>query len=322
MSCRPERERATVGVGAPHTGRHRHVLRGWRRTGSRKFAPDLFLIHVQPFERRFTQGQAGGGGGGGGMGAMSRTPSPSVSAKSCWPRGICSGRRMTRRAARAERLGDNARMLSEVQGTLADQARTLVERAKARGVDNADPEEQGADRESRTGRGGHGSRRRRISAMSISPRRFRRSRRRFSICCARKRCTPIWSCSSGARNRAVVAAIRRAAIWRRCSSSRWISTRTSTRRSRRVRRTHSPEQLAEAIRKLRELARRQEQLARQQANQQQTPRESDRVAAGAAASRDRTVTQAAGTAGSAECSVARVAGTGARSKLRPERWPK
>ncbi len=61
---------------------------------------DLFLIHVQPFERRFTQGQGGGGGGGGGMGATSRTPSPSVSVKSCSRRGTCSGRRTTRRVVK------------------------------------------------------------------------------------------------------------------------------------------------------------------------------------------------------------------------------
>ena len=61
---------------------------------------DLFLIHVQPFERRFTQGQAGGGGGGGGGEVTSRTRSRSVSAKSCWPRGICSAPGTTRKAAR------------------------------------------------------------------------------------------------------------------------------------------------------------------------------------------------------------------------------
>ena len=99
---------------------------------------DLFLIHVQPFERRFTQGQAGGAGGGGGgddqQNAISQRQREILLAT--W-----NLQRMHERADRGgnARVEEHARMLSEAQGTLADQAKTLIERAEARGVDDADP---------------------------------------------------------------------------------------------------------------------------------------------------------------------------------------
>jgi hypothetical protein len=98
---------------------------------------DLFLIHVQPFERRFTQGQAGGMQGGGGddqQNAISQRQREILLAT--WN----LKRQRDRDADREkERLEQNARMLSDAQGTLAEQAQTLIERAAARGVDNADP---------------------------------------------------------------------------------------------------------------------------------------------------------------------------------------
>jgi hypothetical protein len=100
---------------------------------------DLFLIHVQPFERRFTQGQAGGmqGGGGGGddqQNAISQRQREILLAT--W-----NLKRLRERPdnREKERLAENARMLAEAQGTLAEQARTLIDRAAARGVDSADP---------------------------------------------------------------------------------------------------------------------------------------------------------------------------------------
>ncbi|MEO6186030.1 MAG: hypothetical protein ABIP38_14035, partial [Steroidobacteraceae bacterium] len=98
---------------------------------------DLFLIQVQPFERRFTQSQANGGGGGGGggdeEGEISKRQKEVLMAT--W------NLQRTRENAgdrEAERVADNARMLAEVQQTLADQARTLVERAKARALTGQD----------------------------------------------------------------------------------------------------------------------------------------------------------------------------------------
>jgi hypothetical protein len=98
---------------------------------------DLFLIHVQPFERRFTQGQAGGMQGGGGddqENAISQRQREILLAT--W-----NLKRRNERPDRREleRLEENAKMLSEAQGTLAEQARTLIDRAAARGVDTADP---------------------------------------------------------------------------------------------------------------------------------------------------------------------------------------
>ncbi|MEP7312749.1 MAG: hypothetical protein ABI859_09200, partial [Pseudomonadota bacterium] len=97
---------------------------------------DLFLIQVQPFDRRYTQSQAGGGGGGGGGGgddaAISQRQREVLLATFNLTRVQEKGQRD------AERLADNARMLSDVQKTLADQAKTLVERARARLLDGAD----------------------------------------------------------------------------------------------------------------------------------------------------------------------------------------
>jgi hypothetical protein len=102
---------------------------------------DLFLIQVQPFDRRFTQSQANGGGGGGGgeddQGAISERQREVLLAT--W-----NLQRTDRAEGRdAERLADNARMLAEVQKTLADQANTLVERARARQLTGTD---QGVDK--------------------------------------------------------------------------------------------------------------------------------------------------------------------------------
>jgi hypothetical protein len=97
---------------------------------------DLFLIQVLPFDRRYTQSQANGGGGGGGgeedEGAISQRQ-----------REVLLATWNLQRADRAEgrekeRQADSARMLSEVQKTLADQANTLVERARARLLTGAD----------------------------------------------------------------------------------------------------------------------------------------------------------------------------------------
>lgn len=90
---------------------------------------DLFMVQVQPFERRFTQGQ-GGGGAGGGMGgeqgAISERQREILLAT--W-----NLQRTDNRNSRSHaQIEDSAKMLAELQTTLAAQTRTLSERMRAR----------------------------------------------------------------------------------------------------------------------------------------------------------------------------------------------
>ncbi len=99
---------------------------------------DLFLIQVQPFEQRFTQSQAGGGGGGGGGGGEE---DGNISRRQ---REVLLATWNLQRNAEgagdrdAERNADNARMLAEVQTTLKQQTATLVDRARARALTGQD----------------------------------------------------------------------------------------------------------------------------------------------------------------------------------------
>jgi hypothetical protein len=89
---------------------------------------DLYMVQVQPFERRFTQAQAGAAGGGmtDDQGAISERQREILLAT--W-----NLQRNDERNARSRgQLQDNAQMLSELQATLANQARTLAERTRAR----------------------------------------------------------------------------------------------------------------------------------------------------------------------------------------------
>lgn len=90
---------------------------------------DLFMVQVQPFERTFKQGQ-GGGGGGGGMsdeqGAISERQREILLAT--WNLQRSDERNNRTR----EQLEDSARMLADLQTTLATQARTLAQRTRAR----------------------------------------------------------------------------------------------------------------------------------------------------------------------------------------------
>jgi hypothetical protein len=99
---------------------------------------DLFLIQVQPFERRFTQSQANGGGGGGGGGGDEEGEISKRQKEVLMATWNLQRTREDAGDREAERVADNARMLAEVQQTLADQARTLVERAKARALTGQD----------------------------------------------------------------------------------------------------------------------------------------------------------------------------------------
>ncbi|HXC57840.1 MAG TPA: hypothetical protein VN645_00905 [Steroidobacteraceae bacterium] len=100
---------------------------------------DLFLIQVQPFDQRYTQSQANGGGGGGGGGGDQDDQQISQKQREVLLATFNLQRNKSQEPGRqAERDADNARMLSEVQSTLAEQAGTLVERAKARQLTGSD----------------------------------------------------------------------------------------------------------------------------------------------------------------------------------------
>jgi hypothetical protein len=90
---------------------------------------DLYMVQIQPFERTFKQGQ-GAGGGGGGMadeqGAISERQREILLAT--WN----LQRNDERNKRSREQLEDSARMLADFQTTLSHQARTLAQRTRAR----------------------------------------------------------------------------------------------------------------------------------------------------------------------------------------------
>lgn len=87
---------------------------------------DLFMVQVQPFERRFMQASGGGGGMGDEQGAISERQREILLAT--W-----NLQRSDRRESRTrEQLEENAKMLAEMQATLAEQARTVAQRTRAR----------------------------------------------------------------------------------------------------------------------------------------------------------------------------------------------
>ena len=89
---------------------------------------DLFMVQVQPFERRFMQAQGGSGSGGmgGEQGAISERQREILLAT--W-----NLQRNDQKSARSRaQLTDSAKMLAELQTTLATQTRTLAERMRAR----------------------------------------------------------------------------------------------------------------------------------------------------------------------------------------------
>lgn len=98
---------------------------------------DLFFIEVQPFDRRFTQATAGGGGGGGGGQQQDEI---SARQKEILVATWNLIREQSEEASflDEQQMLDNARMLSGLQRTLAEQARTLASRTRARQLTNAD----------------------------------------------------------------------------------------------------------------------------------------------------------------------------------------
>ncbi len=99
---------------------------------------DMLFIDIRPFERRFTQSQQSGGGGGGG----SQQQEQEISQRQ--KEILVSTFNLIRDAKNNETTlidpSDTATLLSDLQGTLADQAVKLAERAEARQLLNNDPD--------------------------------------------------------------------------------------------------------------------------------------------------------------------------------------
>ena len=89
---------------------------------------DLFMVQVQPFERRFKEGQGGGGGGGGDEDQSAISERQKEILLATW-----NLQRSDQRAKRTrEQLQENADMLADLQKTLAEQSRKVAERTRAR----------------------------------------------------------------------------------------------------------------------------------------------------------------------------------------------
>ncbi len=94
---------------------------------------DMFFIQIQPYNRRYSQSQLSGGGGGGGGGQQQDEISKRQRQI------IVSTWNLIREKANGDANGQveiNAKLLSDLQNTLAEQANTLADRARARGLDN------------------------------------------------------------------------------------------------------------------------------------------------------------------------------------------
>ncbi len=106
------------------------------RDAKREVRSDMYFINVQPFERRFSQSQQAGGGQQGQQqqDEISRRQKEIIIAT--WnlikERDADDGRE-------EEKLRESSSMLSELQATLMHQAQTLVQRTRARQLTNTDP---------------------------------------------------------------------------------------------------------------------------------------------------------------------------------------
>ncbi|MEP7246422.1 MAG: hypothetical protein ABI885_22460, partial [Gammaproteobacteria bacterium] len=235
---------------------------------------DLFLIHVQPFERRFTQGQAGGAQGGGQgedqQNAISQRQREILLATWNLQR---SRERADGRGA--ERLEENAHMLSEAQGTLGDQARALIERAQARGVDSADPKnralienlEQAAQAMQPAAKHlGDINLPQAIPQEQKALQHLLRAEALYSDIEIQFRNANASGGNGGQAGRDLAEMFE----------LEMDLDKNQYETESRAAGDESPQQLADAMKKLRELAQRQEQLAREAARQQQAPRESEK----------------------------------------------
>ena len=103
---------------------------------------DLFFVEVQPFERSYTQSMQGGGGGGGGGGGEQNEISQRQKEILLATWNLIREQEQVAGFLDEQQLEDNAAMLSELQRTLADQARTLANRTRARQLTQVDEQIQ------------------------------------------------------------------------------------------------------------------------------------------------------------------------------------
>jgi hypothetical protein len=94
---------------------------------------DMLFIQAEPFEREFSQSQQSGGGGGGGGGGGD--PSEQISQRE---KEIISAtfKQQSDKNSTAQQAADIAKLLSQAQSTLRDQAESLSERLQARELTN------------------------------------------------------------------------------------------------------------------------------------------------------------------------------------------
>src|SRR5881394_2734789 len=105
---------------------------------NREVQTDLYFVEVQPFDRSFTQSTQGGGGAGGGgqqQDEISRRQKEIIVAT--WNL-IREREEGTSSYLDQQQLHDNAQMLADLQRTLSEQARTLAARARARQLTGVD----------------------------------------------------------------------------------------------------------------------------------------------------------------------------------------
>jgi hypothetical protein len=233
---------------------------------------DLFLIQVQPFDRRYTQSQAAGGGGGGGGGEddgkISERQREILMATFNLSRDAKNG------AQTAERISDNAAMLADLEKTLAEQARTLVARANARELTGAGADENVA----------RFVRQLEEASEAMKPAADKLQQRELEAALSDEQRALQHLLRAEASFRDIQVAMqsgsRGGGGGGRGSASRDVSEMTALELDLEKNQYETESQLPaaaaaesedEALRRLRELARRQEQLAREQARQQVTP---------------------------------------------------
>lgn len=96
---------------------------------------DLFMVQVQPFERRFSEGQGGGGGGDGGGSEQEQIAQRQRDILvATW--NLQRAKDQNRRTP--QQIRESADMLSGLQNKLAEQTNTLIERTRARTLGNTD----------------------------------------------------------------------------------------------------------------------------------------------------------------------------------------
>ncbi|MDE0127756.1 MAG: hypothetical protein OXN97_24580 [Bryobacterales bacterium] len=106
------------------------------RDAKREVRSDMYFINVQPYERRFSQSQQAGGQGGQGQrqDEISRRQKEIILAT--WN---LINERDAEDGREERKLRESATMLSELQGTLMQQAQTLAQRTRARQLTETDP---------------------------------------------------------------------------------------------------------------------------------------------------------------------------------------